>query len=104
MILALLFCAVFLFAVAMVRKESFAGQGKIIFPFSVACGLANGVVNYLVMVLTGMIPNAILFPSISAGGILLGFVAAVFVYREKLTKTQLAGYFIGVLATLFLNL
>ena len=67
-------------------------------------GVANGIVNLLVMVLTGAIPNAILFPSISAGGIVLSWILATFLYKEKLSRVQLAGYFIGVVSVIFLNL
>lgn len=67
-------------------------------------GLGNGVSNYLVMVLTGILPNAILFPLISAGGIVVSFVLAVFFYRERLTKMQTLGYMIGTVSVILLNL
>lgn len=66
-------------------------------------GVANGIVNYLVMVLTGVLPNAILFPLISAGGIVISFVLATMLYRERLTKLQLVGYIAGIASVILLN-
>lgn len=73
-------------------------------PFAVCKGLANAIVNLLVMILTGIIPNILLFPLISAGGIVLGFFAAVFMYKEKLSVVQYIGYGIGVASVVILNL
>jgi len=67
-------------------------------------GLANGTANLLIMTLQGMLPNAILFPMLSAGSIILMFIAAVVLYKEKLSKPQLAGYLFGILSVIFLNL
>ncbi len=72
--------------------------------FAIPHGLANGAVNLFIMFLTGMVANAILFPSISAGGIILTFFISVFVYKEALTRTQLAGYIIGLGSIILLNL
>ena len=69
-----------------------------------ACGLANGIVNLLVMVLGGKIPVSLLFPVISAGGIILSSAISVFCYKEKLTKTQFIGVGIGIISIVFLNL
>ena len=56
------------------------------------------------MMLTALIPTAILFPSISGGGIVLGFVLAVFAYKEKLSMLQVIGYFIGMISVILLNI
>lgn len=72
--------------------------------FGTLSGVANGAVNYLVMILTGTIANAILFPTISAGGIVISFFIAVLLYKEKLTKPQRLGYIAGIAAVVLLNL
>ena len=72
--------------------------------FALPNGIFNGAVNMLVMILTGLIPNAVLFPSISAGGIVLNCLAAVFIYKEKLTSIQIVGYIMGTSAVVLLNL
>lgn len=71
--------------------------------YGAAKGLANGIVNYLVMAATAFVPNAVLFPSISAGGIILAFVCALTVYKEKLSKVQIAGYILGTVSVVLLN-
>lgn len=72
--------------------------------YSVPNGLFNGAVNLLILILTGLIPNAILFPSVSAGGIALSLVMALFIYKEKLSLQQKLGYIMGVTSVILLNL
>ena len=56
------------------------------------------------MILVADIPSAILYPCVSAGGIVIGFIMAITVYKEKLTNMQLVGYFLGVVSVVCLNL
>ena len=67
-------------------------------------GLINGIMNYLVMVVSASMPNSVLFPSISAGGIVLTFICALTIYKEKLSKTQTVGYILGIVSVVFLNI
>ena len=62
-------------------------------------GIANGATNLLVMVLTALLPTAVLFPSISAGGIIIMFFISLLVYKEKISKQQM-----GVSSVILLNL
>ena len=102
MILALFVAGVFLI---LLSKTGQKGESpKKTMPYAACRGIANGIVNLLVMVLTGLIPNVILFPVISAGGIVLGFFAAVFVYKERLSLVQYIGYAVGVASVVILNL
>ena len=91
-------------AIKSYRMAMWPQDGVIVLPAGFIAGIANGIVNFFVMVLTGLIPNAILYPSISAGGVVLGFFASVLIYKEKLSKLQLTGYFIGVLSIILLNI
>lgn len=102
MIVAFLVSAVLLFLFSCIRHEKWRGDPGI--RFGAVNGVAIGIVNLMVLFLTGMIPNAILFPSVSAGGIVLGFVIARFMYKERLSPWQVGGYFIGTLSVIFLNL
>ena len=68
------------------------------------CGSANVIVNLLVMVLQGLMPVSVLFPLISAGGIIVTYILAKVIYHEKLSRMQKIGYAIGVLAVVFLNI
>lgn len=67
-------------------------------------GTLNGMVNLFVMILSGRMPVSVMFPLISAGGILVTFLVALTFYKEKFTKIQLIGYLCGVLSVVFLNL
>jgi len=88
----------------LIRREKVTQKFKACVGLGAVSGVANGIVNLLVMILTGSIPNAILFPSISAGGIVVGFLIATGIYKERLTRQQLVGYAIGTVSVVLLNL
>ena len=71
---------------------------------SVGSGISNGACNFLIMVLAGLLPASIMYPVISAGGTIAISLTSLFIYREKLTKQQLVGLGLGVLAIIALNL
>ena len=73
-------------------------------PTGIPRGLANGATNLLVMIITGMLASSIVFPTISAGGIVLTFIIAVCVYKERLSRAQLVGYILGTASVVLLNL
>lgn len=72
--------------------------------YAAPAGIANGMVNFLVMVLTAMLPTAVLFPSISAVNMTLTFILALVVFRERLSATQTMGYVAGILSVVLLNM
>lgn len=72
--------------------------------WSLACGICNGLANLLVMLLTATLPASVMFPLISAGGIVLSYLVARFLYREKLNVLQNIGVLLGVAAVVLLNL
>lgn len=104
MIIALLIVSLFTFFIGLLKnenlKETVTGSLKYA-PFH---GFANGVVNLFVMLLTATIPTAILFPSISAGGMAIAFIISITVYKEKLSKAQICGYFTGIASVILLNI
>lgn len=67
------------------------------------CGIMNGVVNLLVMLLSGRLPASFMFPVISAGGIVVTFFVSTLFYREKLTKLQMLGFLFGAVCVILLN-
>lgn len=103
MIIALAAAAVILFLFAL-KQGGIKKDAAVCVRYAALNGTANGALNLLVMILTGLVPNAILFPSVSAGGIVLSFVIAVLIYKEKLTRMQAAGYILGVASVILLNL
>lgn len=70
----------------------------------VLCGIANGLVNLFVMIASAVIPNSVMFPLISAGGIVLTWLISVFLYKEKLSVKQNIGLVLGIISIVFLNL
>ena len=73
-------------------------------PLSLFCGFFNGAVNYLAIYLNQFIPASVMFPVLSAGEIILIFPYSLLVCRETFTKKQWAGFVVGVLAVILLNL
>lgn len=67
------------------------------------CGGANALVNYLVMVLSH-IDASLLFPIVSAGGIILTGVISLTIFKERFSKQQFLGMIFGIFAVIFLNL
>ena len=104
MFVAALFSMLLTFVIWLIDGKQKKAELKETAPFGVLNGIAVGALNLSIMFLTGLLPNAILFPSISAGGIVLAFLIATFVYKEKLTKLQLLGYGAGLVSVILLNL
>ena len=105
-----MFLAYMVFALAMLVAAIIKERGTVISNvkvggvFIAAVGIFNLVTNMLVMFLNARIAPSIMFPIISAGGVLLTIVAAVLVYKEKLTRFQQIGVVLGILAIVFLNI
>ncbi len=69
----------------------------------IICGLCNGLVNLFVLILSAW-PASIVFPVISAGGILATAAIGIFIYKEKLSVQQIVGIILGTASIVFLNL
>ena len=67
------------------------------------CGVANGAVNLFVMILSGRMPVSLMFPIISAGGIVATFIISTVFYKEKLSRPQLIGFILGTVSVVLLN-
>ena len=72
--------------------------------WSILSGLANGLTNYLVLLLTPLINASVMFPVISGGGLVVVFLYSVFVEKEKFTLLQKIGFLIGIASIVLLNL
>ncbi len=104
MIAALGIVFVILTVIVLASKADIKTQLKECRLYAPLTGIANGATNLLVMVLTALLPTAVLFPSISAGGIIIMFVISLFVYKEKISRQQMVGYIMGVVSVVLLNL
>lgn len=67
-------------------------------------GVLNAAVNLSMLFLAAQIPAAILYPTVTAGGIVLAFIVSIFFYKERLSLLQYIGYTAGVVAVILLNL
>lgn len=107
MILALAMVAVIIFVVMLfTERKDVASSIKNGGVLAILCGAFNGIVNLLIIVIQqiGDIPKSVLFPCVSGGGMILTFIFAVVLFKEKMTKAQTAGFFVGVASVVFLNL
>lgn len=105
MIIALFMNAVALVILSFVteKKQTVVNYKKGFWLYA-ACGIANGVTNLLVMILSNTVPASVMFPVIAAGGIILTALISMFVYKEKLSTQQKIGFALGVLAIVLLNI
>ena len=105
MILSLAIVSVVLFIAALIVgkgdiKENLR-HARVLAPVS---GVMNGLTNMLVMLLSGLMAVSVMFPLISAGGIIVTYIVSKFFYKEALTKTQFIGFLIGIASIVFLNI
>ena len=106
MIIALLvsFLVILLTSVSGEKKAVIPNLKKGFWLYSI-CGVANGIVNLLVILLSnGRMAASVMFPLISAGGIIATFIISVTAYKEKLSICQSIGLLFGITSIVFLNL
>ena len=105
MIAALIMSAVAIGIFALVtEKKQVLPNLKAGFWLYLICGLANGLANFFVVYLSLRVAASVMFPVISAGGIVLTFLVSLFFYKEKLSKWQILGSALGLVSVIFLNL
>lgn len=105
MIVALAMVTVFLGVLVFVReRKEIKSYAKAGWHMALLCGIVNGVVNLFVMILSGIMPVSVMFPMVSAGGIIVTYLVSRFYYKEKLTRTQFIGFVTGIASVVFLNL
>lgn len=105
MVIALVIVEIVLWVLVLWKDRPFIKESlqKGMIP-AATCGVCNGATNLLVMVLLGMMASSILFPAISAGGIIISFVFSVLVYKESFSVRQGIGVVFGIVALVLLNL
>lgn len=67
-------------------------------------GVIIGVTNQVNLWLSGVLPSIVFFPIVNGGVIILSGIAAVVLFREKLTKAQKIGIFTGILSICLLGI
>lgn len=92
-----------IFALCYHKKDFKPVFTKPVIILPIVCGGANALVNYLVMVLS-RIDASLLFPVISAGGIIATGIISLTIYKERFTKQQIAGMILGIASVVCLNI
>ena len=104
MLFAMLLCSVVFLISAFRRispKELKGIKGK---RYGVLSGLANGIANFLTLVLAGMENASVLFPIISAGTLLAALLCGNLLFKEKLRANHYAALAAGIVAVVLLKL
>ena len=105
MVIALVITAVAALVMTLIKERKIIRkQSPLCYSLGFICGAANGVVNLLVMILSGLMPVSLMFPIISAGGMVATFIISTTIYKEKLTRLQNIGYILGTVSVVLLNL
>ncbi len=104
MIIALSASFILLMIAACLTSKSVASDFKACLPYASANGVANALLNFLMLTLIGNIPNTVLYPSASALSMLLTFLISFIAYKERFRPLQYLGYVMGVISIILLNL
>lgn len=105
MIVALaIVAAVMIILTVLKERKGIKSYAKVGWLPAIICGALNGMVNLFVLILSGRIPVSLMFPIISAGGLIVTYIVSRFAYKETLTKTQFVGFVLGMAAVIFLNI
>ena len=109
MITALAFVAIALAIVTFAGKSKQVVKAetseKRLWIYAILSGLANGFTNQMVMLLVSKdMPQSIIQPTVSAGGLVLTLLAAVLLYKEKQSKAKYAAFALGAVSLVLLNI
>lgn len=73
-------------------------------PYAGTAGVANGLNNLLTIAVNNLLPLSIVSPVCSGMKIVISFLSASILFKEKYMKRQIIGVGIGVIALVLLNL
>ena len=74
-------------------------------PIAYFGGIANGIMNFFVLLLTAnKFPASVLYPVVSGGSLLMIFLWSFLIKKEKFTPSQYVGYILGVASLVLLNI
>ena len=105
MIISLAGCCISLFLMGFIKekKNSFDVLRKCAFA-GVLTGVLNGLKNFTTILIYLYIPISIASPFKAGAGIVVAFLASMFLYREKYSKIQLLGVLLGTLSIVLIRL
>lgn len=102
-----------LFAYLLKRRESRLADAKekgnkrkmqawFLLGIMIASGVSVAVNNKFNLYLSGVMDSAVFFPIVNGGGLVLATLAAVLLFKEKLSKKQWVGVVFGIASVVFL--
>lgn len=108
LILSFLFMVILNFVVYIifdikVEKSTFKLKSNAII-MALASGIFMGIVNVLNLYLAGKMNKVIFFPLVNGGLIFVSLIAALIIFKEKLTKIQLLGMILGIAALCLISI
>lgn len=68
----------------------------------IVCGICIGVSNILNLYLSGAMDSAVFFPIVNGGGLILTTLAALVLFKERLSKKRWVGLLLGIIAVILL--
>ncbi len=89
-------------AFGVVEKTESSKKQYVMLALVVFAGIFGAMNNKLNLYLSGVMNSAVFFPIVNGGGLVLSILAALVVFKEKLTKKQWLGIVLGVLSVLCL--
>ena len=105
MIVALIFVFIVTFLLSFIKtKRDIVYCLKKGWHLSLVYGFLGGALNLLVMILGNRMSVSLMFPMISAGGLVISYFLSKYLFKEKFTKMQIIGYIAGIISIVFLNL
>jgi len=105
MIVALAIVTVVMLVLTLIKeRDGLKLYSKAGWHLALVCGALNGMVNLFVMILSNRMAVSIMFPMISAGGLVVTYIVSRFLYKEKLSRMQFLGFIFGLAAIVFLNI
>lgn len=104
MVIALAAAAAMLFVAALLTSRNIRGDFKGCVPYATLNGVSNGVINFLVLLLIGNVPNTVLYPTNAATSMIAAFLLSYIVYKERFSKVQYVGYVLGIASIVMLNI
>lgn len=104
MIIVFAFSAIKIAITARSNKESVVVNFKKGWWVAAIYGIANALLNLLVMVAVGLLPSGIIFSTICGVSLVITFIFSVTIFKERLNPAQVIGFIIGLCSTVIMNL
>ena len=104
MMVALLLNVIILLMLSIFReRKNLSKSFKYALMYAAPAGLGNGAVNLLVMILCASMAASVMFPIISAAGIITSCLIGALIYKEKFSASQLIGIGLGLISVILIN-